>query len=123
MSENLSHIPPSVSCNPETADHNIILTVDVAGHISGDLTLPEPQAEPVTRHPSYCTQNNGDCSNCPLMVDGYDCQDNLDLLDLLEEPDHPEYCTQNGGDCSTCSLVNYGLDCMNNRVSDREVNP
>ena len=120
MSKNLSSIPP-VSFNPEAADHNIVPTVDVSGHISDDLTLPEPQAEPVTRHPDYCTQNNGDCSNCPLMVDGYDCQDNLDLLSILEEPGHPAYCSQNRGDCSTCSLVNYGRDCMNNPVSDQEV--
>ncbi len=119
MSENLSSIPSAVSYNPV-----VFIPEPQAGRANCGLTddlLEEPQAEPVTRHPSYCTQNNGDCSNCPLMVDGYDCQDNLDLLDLLEEPDHPEYCTQNGGDCSTCSLVNYGLDCLNNPVRDQEV--
>ncbi|GEM_PF-1853139 len=86
-----------------------------------DLIIPEPQEETVFRHPVYCTQNNGVCDTCPLMVDGFDCHGHLDLLNILEEVDRPEYCSQNGGDCSTCSLVNYGLDCMNNRVSDREV--
>ena len=74
--------------------------------------------------PAYCTQPEEDnCFWCELSADGVDCHNNsfdIDLAEILEEPDHPEYCTQNAGDCSTCSLVNYGLDCQNNRVSDRK---
>ncbi len=38
---------------------------------------------------SYCTQNEGDCENCSLVNDGYDCLGNklgiITLIDRLEQ--------------------------------------
>jgi hypothetical protein len=81
----------------------------------------ESQDKPLSRHPNYCTQNAGDCSTCPAMVDGRDCLGHFDLLEILEDvPEvtspysyrNPTYCTQNAGNCSTCPLLVNGVDCQ-----------
>lgn len=89
MSEILSSTP-AVSSNPVSLTVTDISDSVPVCHEDADVfdlddLLEEPQAEPITRHPSYCTQNNGDCSNCPLMVDGVDCHGHINLLEVLEE--------------------------------------
>jgi hypothetical protein len=83
MSENLSSIPSAVSYNPV-----VFIPEPQAGRANCGLTddlLEEPQDEPVSRHPDYCSQNNGACDTCTLPVDGFDCHGHLNLLEILEE--------------------------------------
>jgi hypothetical protein len=59
----------------DTSDQMPMCLEDIQMLDIDDLLEPvEDEDEP--DHPSYCTQNNGDCSTCSLVNYGLDCMNN-----------------------------------------------